>query len=214
MTPHLSEDLCLDYLTGELAVDETKSFKDHLGECPACRQSVEEYRIMLRSAVPLVAHEDVGDVTLGPVRWDFEEGEKRLYAAIETQAGTRCPFEHLKDETRPLARKTSEASLANFPLPSNLHVQLVAAASLILALALGMYVYRIGLKRGREQSLVVAQSKNDSASWRAQLEGVANERGQLESNLRDRELSISGLRAQLKEELKKNKELLTTLQSP
>src|SRR5260370_18801865 len=111
MTPHLSEDLCLDYLTGELAVDETKSFKDHLGECPHCRQSVEEYRIILRSAVPLVANEAVDDLTLGPVRWDFEEGEKSLYAAIETQPGTRGPFEHLTDETRPLPRQPSEASL-------------------------------------------------------------------------------------------------------
>jgi hypothetical protein len=214
MSPqHMSDDLCLDYLTGELSVDERQSFEDHLGECSLCQQSVKEYRTILRSAVPLVANEAVDDLTLGPVSWDFEVGEKRLYAAIETQGGTRGPLEHLPDGTRHVPGKTSEESLAKFLLPSNLIVQLAAAASLILALALGMYIYRIGLKRGREQSLVVAQSNSDSASRQAQLERLANERDQLESSLRDRELSISGLRAQLKEERKKNEELQTTLDS-
>src|SRR5260370_41439688 len=100
MSPqHMSDDLCLDYLTGELPVDERQSFEDHLGECSLCRQSVKEYRTILRSAVPLVANEAVDDLTLGPVSWDFEEGEKRLYAAIETRAGTRGPLEHLQDGT-------------------------------------------------------------------------------------------------------------------
>src|SRR5207249_5264575 len=85
----------------------------------------------------------------------------------------------------PLPRKTSEARLANFLLPSHLRVQLAAAASLILALALGISIYRIGLKRGREQSQVVEQSKSDSASWRAQLESLGHERDQLESSLRE-----------------------------
>ena len=214
MSPqHPSDDLYLDYLTGELPVDERQSFEEHLGECSLCRQTVKEYRTILRSGVPVVADEAIDDLTLDSVPWPIEEGEKRLYAAIDTQAGTRGPFEHLKEGTRPLPRKTPEASLAKFLLPSNLRVQLAAAASLILALALGMYIYRIGLKRGREQSLVVAQSKSDSASWQAQLERLANERDQLESSLRDRELSISGLRAQLKEERKKNEELQTTLDS-
>jgi len=214
MSPqHLSDDLCLDYLTGEFPVDERQSFEDHLGECSQCRQSVKEYRTILRSGVPLVADEAVDDLTLDSVPWSFEEGTKRLYAAIETQARTRGSFEDLKDGAKPLPRKTSEVRLANFLLPSNLRVQLAAAASLILTLALGISIYRIGLKRGREQSLVVAQSKSNSAPWRGQLERLANERDQLEVSLRDRELVISGLRAQLKEERKKNEELQTTLQS-
>ena len=56
MSPqHMSDDLCLDYVTGELPVDERQSFEDHLGECSLCRQSVKEYRTILRSGVPLVA---------------------------------------------------------------------------------------------------------------------------------------------------------------
>jgi len=210
---HLSDDLCLDYVTGELSVDERQSFEGHLGECSQCRQSVKEYRTILRSGVPLVADDAVDDLTLDSVPWSIEEGEKRLYAAIETQARTRGSFEDLKDGAKPLPRKTSEARLANFLLPSNLRVQLAAAASLILALALGMYIYRIGLKRGREQSQVVEQSKSDNAAWRAQIESLAHERDQIDASLRERETIISGLKAQLKEQRKQNEELQTLMQS-
>jgi hypothetical protein len=210
---HLSDDLCLDYLTGELPVDETKFFEDHLGECRECRQSVEEYRTILRSGLQLVADEAIDDLTLDSVPWSIEEGEKRLCAAIETQAETRSPFEYAKDGTRPLPRKASRARFANFLLPYNLPVKLAAAASLILVLALGISIYRIGLQRGRVQSQVVEQSKSDSASWRAELEGLGHERDRLESSLRERELAIHELRAQLKEQRKQNEELQTTLRS-
>src|SRR6266700_6911795 len=210
---HLSDELCLDYLTGELPVDETKCFEDHLGECPQCRQSVEQYRTILRSGLSLIPDEALDDLTLDSVPWSIEEGEKRLYAGIETQAGTRGPFEHAMDWTGPLPRKTSGVRLASFLIPSDLRVHFAAVAALILALALGISIYRIGLKRGREQSHAVAQSKSDAASWRAQLERLGHERDQLDSSLRDRELVISGLRAQLKEQRKENEALQTKLQS-
>ena len=212
MSPlHLSDDLCLDYLSSELSVEETKSLEDHLSECLQCRQSIGEYRTILRSGLSLIPDEAGDDLTLDSVPWSIQEGEKKLYAAIEAQAGTRDPFERVKDETKP--RETSEARLANFFLPSNLRVQLASAASLILAAVLGMYIYAIGLKRGREQSQVVEQSKSDNAPWRAHLESLGHERDQLESSLRDREIVISGLGAQLKEQRKQNEALQATFQA-
>src|SRR5207247_6454450 len=131
MSPqHMSDDLCLDYLTGELPVDERQSFEDHLGECSLCRQSVNEYRTILRSGVLLVADEAVDDLTLDSVPWSIEEGEKRLYAAIEPQDGTRSPVENGRDETRPLQGKTSGARRENFLLLANRRVHVAALASL------------------------------------------------------------------------------------
>ncbi len=210
---HLSDDVCLDYLTGELRVDETQSFEDHLGECPQCRQSVEQYRTILRSGLLLIPDEAVDDLILDSVPWSIEEGEKRLYAAIETEAGTTGPFEHAKGWMTLLPPKNPKAHLANFFIPSSLPTQLVAAASLILALAVGIFIYRVGLKQGREQSQIVNQSKSDDASWRAQRERLAHERDQVEASLRDRETAISGLKAQLKDLRKQNEALQTTSQS-
>jgi len=210
---HLTDDLCLDYLTGELPVDEKRSFEDHVDECSECRRSVQEYRTILRSGLSLVPDEAIDDLTLGSLPWSIDEGEKRLYAAVETQAGTTGPFEYAKDRMTLLPPKKPKARLVNCLFPSNLGVHLAAAASLILALALGISMYRIGLKRGRNQSQIVNQSKSYDASWRAQLESLAHERDRVEASLRDREIVISGLRAQLKEQQKQNEALETTLQS-
>ena len=200
MSPqHLTDDLCLDYLTGELPVDERQSFEDHLDECPQCRRSVEEYQTILRSGLSVVADKVVDGLASRSVPWSIEQGEKRLYAAIQSQAGTRGPFEHAKDSTK--------------LLPSNLRVQLAAAASLILALAAGISIYRVGLKQGREQSHIVKQSQSDEAAWRLQLESLAHERDQIEASLRERETIISGLKAQLKEQRRQHEELQSMLQS-
>jgi anti-sigma-K factor RskA len=198
---HLTDDLCLDYLTGDLPVDEKQSFETHLNECSQCRQTVEEYRTILRSGVSTIAGEVADDLTIGSVTLSIEEGEKRLYAAIETQAGTRGPL------------KIPKARLANFLLPSNLWAPLAAAASLVLAFALGISIYRIGVKRGQERSQAVVQPQSDDATWRAQLESLANERDQVQARFREREIVISGLKAQLKEQRRQNEELQTMLQS-
>ena len=214
MSPrHLSDDLCLDYLTGELPIDEKPSFEAHLNECSQCRRSVEDYRAILRSSLSVIAGEVVDDLTASSVPWSIEEGEKRLYAAIEAQAGTRGPFENVKDRMKLLPAKISMASLANFLFPSNPRAQLAAAASLILALALGISIYRIGLKRSGEQSHIVRQSQSDEVAWRLQLESLAHERGQIEASLRERETIIWGLKAQLKEQRRQNEELQTMMQS-
>lgn len=208
---HVTDELCLDYLTGELPVDERQFLEGHLDECSKCRQSVEEYRTILRSGASVLASEAFEDLPLGSVPWSIEEGQKRLYAAIATEAGARGPFEQLK--TQLPARKFSKVRLANVLLPSNLPVQLTVTILLILALTLGIFVYRIGLKRGREQAQVAEQSKSDNTSWRAELENLRRERDHLESSLRDQELAISGLRAQLKEQRKQNEALQTAFQS-
>src|SRR5260370_30595343 len=114
----------MDYLNGELPVDETISFDDLLGESCQCRQSVKDYRTILRGGLSLIPDEVVDDLTLDSVPWSIEEGEKRLYAAIETQAGTRDPFEHAKDRMTLLPPKNPKARLANFLFPSNLGVHL------------------------------------------------------------------------------------------
>ncbi len=210
---HLTDDLCLDYLTGELQADAKPSFEAHLNECSQCRQSVEEFRAILRGSVPVIADGVVDDLTPSSVPWSIEDGEKRLYAAIEAQDGTRHRFEHAELQRTPLPRKISSARLGNPFFPSNLNTRLAAAASLILALALGISMYRIGLRRGREQSQIVKHSKGDDASWRAQLENLAEERDHVEASLSNREIVISALRTQLREQRKQNEALETTLQS-
>src|SRR6266849_6980183 len=77
---NLSDDFCLDYLTGELPAEEIASLDSHLEDCSDCRLRVQQYREILRQGLPSIADEAV---EVGPgLPWSIEEGEKRLYAAM------------------------------------------------------------------------------------------------------------------------------------
>jgi anti-sigma factor RsiW len=196
---HLTDDRCLDYLTGELPVDERQSFEDHLGACSRCRQGLEEYRTLLRSEVPLITDKTFDNLTAGPLPWSLDRGLKRLYAAIERQSQTKVPSEHVKDRPK--------------LFPVHLGLQLAVAASLILVIAMGISIYETGLKRNQAQSRVVRQLQRDDSSLREQLESLTRERDQIQATLKNRETLISGLRAQLKESAKQNEALEAGLQA-
>src|SRR5689334_12768574 len=85
-TKHIDEDVCLEYLTGELPKEAKASFDGHLGECAGCRQRVEQYREILRDGLPSIAEELIGDVSIDPSPWSMKEVEERLYAAVEKEA--------------------------------------------------------------------------------------------------------------------------------
>jgi anti-sigma factor RsiW len=78
---HLSEDRCLDYLTGELSTDEQAFFAEHLEACLVCRERVKEYEELLRVELPSIANEVAIDTASSPLPWSVE-GEKRLRAAL------------------------------------------------------------------------------------------------------------------------------------
>src|SRR5438309_1594694 len=84
MSPqHLEEDICLEYLTGELSVEERVFLEEHLDDCSKCRSRFEQYRELLRGGLPSIADEMVGDTATDPMPWSPRDVEKRLYASIE-----------------------------------------------------------------------------------------------------------------------------------
>lgn len=197
---HLNDDVCLDYLNDELSAAEMASFESHVSGCSECRRTVQEYEAILKGGLLAVADEDVDRLMVDAVPWSIDHGVKRLYAAVQTEHGAATSLRHAKRKRELVPGGIPLARLANSRIPSYLRVSLAVAASLILAFALGLSAYRIGLKRGQRQSRVVRQSDNDDATLRSQVEKLANERAQIEALLRERATAITGLRAQLKEQ--------------
>jgi anti-sigma factor RsiW len=211
---HPSDDLCLDYLHGELPAAEIPFFESHLDECSKCRQRVQEYRTILRSALPAIGDEVVQTPALGSLPWSIDEGEKRLYAAIQTAPGNQRSLGQVRGQTTLLSSETPSARFAHLVPPRTIQRSLAVAAAFILAIALGLSTYRIGLKRGQEQSHTVATPKNDDdATLKTQIERLTDERAQVESILRERETAISGLRAQLRDQKKQTEALVASLEA-
>src|SRR5258707_2439361 len=91
---HLSDDFCLDYLTGELQAEERVSLDSHLEDCSDCRLRVEQYREILRQGLPSIADEAAEGLPAPDLPWSIDEGEKRLYAAVSRDIVPPPKYEH------------------------------------------------------------------------------------------------------------------------
>src|SRR5260221_1202909 len=96
MSPqHLSKDSSLDYLIGELQPDVKDSCEQHVEKCKECNSRMEQYRDILRYGHTGIADGVSNDLRANTLRWSIEDGEKRLYAAIESEAAFRTRFQRV-----------------------------------------------------------------------------------------------------------------------
>ena len=207
---HLSDDFCLDYLTAELPAEERVSLDSHLEDCSACRLRVEQYQEILRQGLPSIADEAVEGLPTPDLAWSIDEGENRLYAAICQDAAP--PQEHAIRNTDSLGLETFKGWFGGTRLRPNLRVAFLLAASMFLAFGLGTSIYRLGLKRGLQQSQKREQSV-DYGSLKAQIDALVRTRDAIQTNLTQRETLMSVLKAQLREQQKQNDTLEASLLS-
>lgn len=210
---HLSDDFCLEYLTGELPAEEKASFESHLGDCSDCRLRVQQYREILRQGLPSIADEAVEGLAVPGLPWSIEEGEKRLYAAIGQDAAPAPKYEHAVGRTGSLRLETLKGWLGGILFRPNLRVASVVAMSMVLAFGLGTSIYRLGLKRGLQQSQSRQQPPTDYRALRTQLDELVLERDAIQASLIHRETLISELKAQVREQRKQNEALEASFRS-
>ncbi len=210
---HLSDDFCLDYLTGQLPAEERVSLDSHLEDCSDCRLRVEQYREIFQQGLPSIASEVVENSFGIDLPWSIEEGEKRLYAAISRDTVPPPKYEHATGSRDSVRLQNFEGWFAGIIRRPNLRIASVAVASIILAFCLGTSIYRLGLKRGLQQSQNRQQLPADYGSLRARIDEVVRERNAIQTNLTKRETLISVLKGQLRDEQKQNDTLEGSLLS-
>lgn len=206
---HLSDDICLDYLTGELPATERTSFESHLGDCSECRLRVEQYREILRQGLPSIANQVVEDPAIMGFPCSLEDGEKRLFAAIGQEIASSPQWEDSR-------RRTSHPhlqTLKEWMERKHFRIASVVAVSILAMIGFGTSIYRLGMKRGYQQSQSRQQSPIDYGALQAQIDKLVREREAIQTNLTQRETLISVLRAQLKEQQKQNDALEVSLRS-
>ena len=208
---HLSEDFCLDYLTGELPTGEKASFETHLGVCADCQLRVNQYRSILRDGLPSMADEMVDDMAADVSPWAIEGGEKKLYAAIAN--GARPKHDILVRPIRPRRLQTLKAWIESKHFWPNVGIASVVTVSMVLAVGLANSIYRLGVRHGTAQSRVAQVPPTDDRALRAQLESLVREREAIRSSLAERASLIAQLRVQIEQQRKRNELLEEKLQS-
>jgi hypothetical protein len=194
-------ELCAAATAGELRVDEQERLDAHLAGCPDCRRAMSEYETARQAAVTVMAQ------GLTPVEestadsWSAKEAEKTFFKQLDREQ----KHAHLATSKQGQTEQLKSGRRFTYR-PSQIRwreVWMTFAAAVLLALALGVAAYRIGVKRGNGVARTDSQpTKESQSSLEAQVSDAGYERMQLEARLTENAKVIDDLKRQLSGQIK------------
>ena len=194
-------ELCAAATAGELSANEQVRLDAHLAVCAECRRLMSEFEAARRTAVTALAQELAPTGGTAGDSWSVEAAEESF-------------FKRLHREQKQAQSATAEESRAEGPMPrrrfayrpSQIHwreVWMTFAAAVFLALALGITLYRTGVKRGEDVARTIRVAPKESGgSLEEQTSDAGYARAQLEAKLGENAKVIDDLKRQLSEQIK------------
>ena len=189
-------ELCAVSTSGQLTEEERKRLQEHLAVCPSCREAIKQYEAVVGHAIPTIAAEEVPeDLEPGP-SWSQERAEAALFERIAQEENPG------KAEARGTKLDSPNAARRVLPFAGEAtwrHVWTLYAAGIVLAIALGVCVYQIGMRRGTDTAKVAPppQTTPSQSSLEAQVSDAAHEREIALAQVARRDREIADLRKQL-----------------
>jgi anti-sigma factor RsiW len=143
-------ELCALATTGSLSAEERRRLREHLPTCPDCRETITQYETVIAKAIPPLASDLTSlDPTDNSAHWSLEEAEASLFARLKREE-VAAEIDAGK-ETPPAPKSPQLFQIKTSPADTLWrHVWWQYAAGLLLVAALGVSVYRIGIRRGAE----------------------------------------------------------------
>ena len=194
-------ELCAAATAGELTADEQARLDAHLAACAECRLARSEYEAARQTAVTALAQDPALMRGAEDESWSVEDAEKRFFRRLDReqkQAQSAAPEHGRAEPLKPGRRFTYR--------PTPIHwreVWMTFAAAVLLALALGITLYRTGVKRSAGVAQAIPGAPKGSAdSLEEQASDAGHERAQLEAKLAENSKVIDDLRRQLSEQAK------------
>ena len=188
--------LCALAASGELTGDERKRLEEHLPVCSSCRQAVKDYETAAGRAVRAFATDFPKEQMDAAPSWSVEKAEKVFFERLNKES----PSPQSKESN---ARRNSESPAGRrlSYRPSRIcwrEVWMPFAACILLALALGIAAYRIGIRQGAEVTeRNVPSPPSSTGSLQEQLSDAGHERAQLMARLSQEDKTIGDLQRQL-----------------
>lgn len=189
-------ELCAVSTSGQLTQEEQKKLEEHLAVCPSCREAIRQYEAVVAHAIPSIAAEEAPeDLEPGP-SWSQDRAEAALFDRIaqDDNAGRapRRDKDGIPEAARRVLPVAGEATWR--------HVWSLYAAGVLLAIALGVCLYQVGMRRGTDiAKLPIPPSlpTQNETSLEAQVSDAAHERGVALAQIGQRDRQIADLRKQL-----------------
>ena len=189
-------ELCAVSTSGQLSQEEQKKLEEHLAACPSCREAIREYEAVVAHAIPAIAADEAPEgLGAGPY-WSQQRAEAALFDRIaeEDRAGKGTLGKDEADIPTGAQRVLPFAGEATWR-----HVWSLYAAGVLLAIALGVSLYQIGIRRGVDTVKLVAPPLNiqSQTSLEAQVSDAAHEREVALTQIIQRDRENADLRKQL-----------------
>ena len=189
-------ELCAVSTSGQLTQEEHKKLQEHLAACPSCREAIREYEAVVAHAIPAIAADEAPEgLGAGPY-WSQQRAEAALFDRIaqEDRAGKGTFGREEGDIPAGARRVLPFAGEATWR-----HVWSLYAAGVLLAIALGVSLYQIGIRRGVDTVKLGAPPLNiqNQTSLEAQVSDAAHERELALGQIVQRDRELADLRKQL-----------------
>lgn len=190
---HLSEETHLDYLTGEMSVEQQSQFRAHLQECAGCRAHLQQYQDVVQNGLPSIADESNGwhFESSKKLPWSMEDGKQKLLSAAAREYSQSLT--EIKSEPLDVRAIPQRAFIARLSAP------LAIAAAILLAAGVAVSTYYLGTSHRHDSALSARQLAPDHGPLNAQLRATVAERDAAQAALQQRDSDIMGLKAQILE---------------
>src|SRR6267378_5540297 len=141
-------ELCALATSGELTGEERKKLEEHLPVCPSCRQAKKDFESAAGGAVRALASDFPTEEVDADRSWSVEKAEAAFFERLkqESPSSQAGQSNRLPNSKPPAGQRLSYR-------PSRIQwreIGMPFAACVLLALALGIAGYRIGMRRGAE----------------------------------------------------------------
>jgi|SRR5579871_251498 len=190
-------ELCAAATAGELSAEEQAKLEAHLSECSACRRAMEDYESIATKGVPQFSSE-LGAAGGGDDdSWSIADAEKRFLKRLDRERPASVEAEPHKN----LPASTGQRYTYR---PSQIRwkeVWMPFAAAVLLAVALGVVLYKTGLRRGMDSARITSSPSNVLPPG-VQAGEAGRDRERLEAKLAERDKAIEELNRQLSEQRK------------
>ena len=192
-------ELCALATSGELTGEERKKLEEHLPGCPSCRQAKKDYESAADGAVRALAPDFPLEEMDADPSWSVEKAEAAFFARLKQES----PSSQAEQSNKHLNAKPPAGQRLSYR-PSRIRwreIGMPFAACVLLALALGIAGYRIGMRRGAEVTPMTPSIPASAAgSLQAQMSDAGQERSQLILKLAEEDRIIGELKRQLGEQ--------------